>query len=109
MTLGGQPLTAIAKILTGAVAASGMTSFGQHQLGFEHNFVTRVTMICRTTIGEVSANPVRVRLESQPELRRIALVSGDVPPEDRDRVLTAARDVPGIADARWTRPDATVR
>lgn len=89
------------KILLG-LATTALITFAAHGwLGFGARYVDGLESRGRTALGNAGGAGIALRMEREPALRRIALLSGEADDTHRRALIAAIRAVPGIAGVRW--------
>ncbi len=94
-------MSPLIKFIIGGSATSLMALAAHSWLDTGGRFADRLQSDSETALGNAGGVGTMLRLERDPSLRRIAILSGPADAPTRERLLSAIRAVPGIADARW--------
>ena len=93
-------MASLLKLLTGIVAVVVLTYVGFHQFGVGERTANLLTARANQALVDNNILGATVAIEIAP-IRRVAHVSGDVPPAERRNALALVEAVPGIGRAVW--------
>jgi OOP family OmpA-OmpF porin len=90
-----------AKFVVGAIVTSLMAMAAHSALAFGSSFVDGLESSATSALGNAGGTGVHLHFVRDPNLQRVAILSGNADPATRARLLAAVRAVPGVRDARW--------
>lgn len=94
------------KILVGA-AVTALFSLGAHSIGSAGaSFVDRLENSAKNEISDAGLDNISLSFVRDPAITRDAVLSGDVPQEQRDKAISIVKNIAGVGNVRWA-DDAT--
>jgi hypothetical protein len=100
MARGEVDLASLLKLLVGIAAVVALTYGGFHQFGMGERIANLLTARANQALVDNDILGATVAIEIAP-VRRVAHVSGDLPPAERRQALALVEAVPGIGRAVW--------
>lgn len=89
------------KILIGTVVTA-LFSLGAHSIGSTgSNFVDSLENTAKYEISNAGIDGVDVAFVRDPSITRDAILSGDIPPDQRDKAISIVENIAGVGSVSW--------
>lgn len=93
------------KIIIGIAVAVLMTIFAHSVLGAGTNFVDKLEVTANNKLSSAGVKGVDVTFEREPAITRTAILSANIPQEDRAGIKRAIGEINGVGKVRWADDD----
>ena len=100
-------MSGFVKFLSGGAATVLLALAAHFLLGTNTAYVDRLESRAKIALGNAGGGMVTLSMEREPDLRRVAILSGKPDGVSPDILLAAVKAVPGMDDARWAAAGST--
>lgn len=94
-------MNGITKFVIGGVATSLVAMASHSIFGLGEGFISGLGSKAEAAVSAAAGQGITTTMLNTPMLERVVVLSGNADADQRERLLAAARAVPGIKAARW--------